>query len=232
MDDGKTIKIQKLKGALNYRIWSAEIRTNLEGKGLLNVALSNEPRPAGTSTPRARAPNRSSRSRRSRRAPTPEPSPEPALPAESKDGGSEDTPLERWKRKDIKARSLIMTHCQANMKDKIVHLETSKEMWETLKKDCRPASNVSLATYTNRFYSYEPKRDATDDSISSELQDLQSAIFMTKEEEKPTELSKTSAFLRAVCKLSTEFNTGIEILEDKLDTLDFEATVVALKETE
>jgi hypothetical protein len=101
-----------------------------------------------------------------------------------------------------------------------------------LKKDCRPASNVSLATYTNRFYSYEPKRDATVDSISNELQDLQSAIFMTKEDEKPTDLSKISALLRAVRKLHPEFSTRIEILEDKLDTLDYEATVVALKETE
>jgi hypothetical protein len=162
----------------------------------------------------------------------PDPSPEPASPADDEYRGSDETPLERWKRKDARARSLIMTHCQTNMKDKIVHLETAKEMWETLKKDCRPASNVSLATYTNWFYSYEPKRDATVDSISSELQDLQSAIFMTKEDEKPTELSKISALLQAVCKLNSEFNTCIEILEDKLDTLDYEATVVALKETE
>lgn len=118
------------------------------------------------------------------------------------------------------------------MKDKIVHLRTAKDMWETLKKDCRLASNVSLATYTNRFYSYEPKKDASVDSISSELQDLQLAIFITKEEEKPTELSKISALLWAVRKLNLEFNTRIEILEDKLDTLDYEATVVALKETE
>jgi hypothetical protein len=101
-----------------------------------------------------------------------------------------------------------------------------------LKKDCRPASNVSLATYTNRFYSYELKKDATVDSISNELQDLQSAIFMTKEDEKPTELSKISALLQAVRKLNPEFSTRIEILEDKLDTLNYEATVVALKETE
>ena len=58
------------------------------------------------------------------------------------------------------------------------------------------------------------------------------AIFMTKENEKPIELSKISALLQAVCKLNLEFNTHIEILEDKLDTLDYEATVVALKETE
>jgi hypothetical protein len=128
MDDEKTIKIQKLKGASNYRIWSAEIRAHLEGKGLLNVALGNELRPTGSSTPRARAPNRSSGTRRSRRAPILEPSPGPALLAEVEDRGLEDTPLERWKRKDAKARSLIMTHCQTNMKDKIVHLETAKEM--------------------------------------------------------------------------------------------------------
>ena len=125
-----------------------------------------------------------------------------------------------------------MAHCQAQMKDKIVHLKTAKEMWETLKKDCRPASNVSLATYTNRFYSYEPKKDATVDSISNELQDLQSAIFITKENKKLTELSKISALLQAVRKLYPKFSTCIEILEDKLDILDYEATVVALKETE
>jgi hypothetical protein len=118
------------------------------------------------------------------------------------------------------------------MKDKIVHLGTSKEMWGTLQKDCRLASNVSLATYTNRFYSYKLKRDATVDSILSELQDLQLAIFMTKEDEKPTKLSKISALLRAVCKLNPKFSTRIKILEDRLDTLDYEATVVALKETE
>jgi hypothetical protein len=55
---------------------------------------------------------------------------------------------------------------------------------------------------------------------------------MKKEDEKPTELSKICTLLRAVRKLDSEFSTRIEILEDRLDTLDFEATVVALKETE
>jgi hypothetical protein len=59
-----------------------------------------------------------------------------------------------------------MAHCKANMKDKIVHLETAKEIWKTLEKDCRPATNMSLATYTDRFYNYEPNTDATADSIS------------------------------------------------------------------
>jgi hypothetical protein len=84
----------------------------------------------------------------------------------------EETPLEKWKRKDAKSRSLIMTYCYNHMKDKIVHLQTAKEMWETLKKDCRLASNVLLATYTNCFYSYKLKKDATVDSISNKLQDL------------------------------------------------------------
>jgi hypothetical protein len=55
---------------------------------------------------------------------------------------------------------------------------------------------------------------------------------MTREDEKPTELSKISTLLQAIHKLNSEFNTRIEILEDKLDTLDYEATVVALKEIE
>jgi hypothetical protein len=161
MDDDKTIKIQKLKGTSNYRIWSAEIRAHLEEKGLLNVALGNELRPTGSNL-RSRAPNCSPRTQRSRRqanadAPMPDPSPEPTSPADDEYRGLDETPLERWKKKDARARSLIMTHYQTNMKDKIVHLETAKEMWETLKKDYRPASNVSLATYTNWFYSYKPK---------------------------------------------------------------------------
>lgn len=55
---------------------------------------------------------------------------------------------------------------------------------------------------------------------------------MTKEDEKPTELSKISTLLQAVRRLNAEFSTRIEILKDKLDTLDFEATIVALKERE
>jgi hypothetical protein len=46
------------------------------------------------------------------------------------------------------------------------------------------------------------------------------------------ELSKISALLQAVCKLNPEFSTRIEILKDKLDTLNYKATIVALKETE
>jgi hypothetical protein len=55
---------------------------------------------------------------------------------------------------------------------------------------------------------------------------------MTKEDEKLMELLKISALLQAVRKLDPEFSTCIEILEDRLNTLDYEATVVALKETE
>src|SRR5271168_470844 len=110
MDDDKTIKIQKLKGASNYRIWSAEISAHLEGKGLLNVTLGNELKP---NTPRPRAPVRNQRPQRNRRqggaaTPAPEAEPEPAPLAEVA-GGPGETPLEKWKRKDAKARSLIMT---------------------------------------------------------------------------------------------------------------------------
>ena len=48
MDDEKTIKIQKLKGASTYRIWSSKISAHLEGKRLLNVSLGNELRPNGS----------------------------------------------------------------------------------------------------------------------------------------------------------------------------------------
>ena len=50
--------------------------------------------------------------------------------------------------------------------------------------------------------------------------------------ESPTEKSKISALLRAVWKLGTEYSTRIEILEDKISTLDYESVVVSLKETE
>jgi hypothetical protein len=105
MDDDLTIKIQKLKGASNYRIWSAEISAYLEGKGLLNVTLGLELCPNEPAT-----------------GPTPTPS------TGAEDRGPEETPLEKWKRKDAKSRSRIMTHCQTYMKDKIVHLQTAKEM--------------------------------------------------------------------------------------------------------
>lgn len=218
MDDSdKTIKIQRLKGASNYRIWSAEISAHLEGKGLMGVTLGEEPKPDELNTPHWNT----------QAVGTTE-----ASSSGVESGSIEDSSLDKWKRKDAKSRSLIMAHCQTHIKDKIVHLQTAREMWETLKKDYRLASNVSLATYTNRFYSYEPKKDATVDSISNELQDLQSAIFMKKVDEKPTELSKICALLRAVRKLDSEFSTRIGILEDRLDILDFEATVLALKEAE
>jgi hypothetical protein len=52
MDDSdKTIKIQRLKGASNYRIWSAEISAHLEGKGLMGVTLGEEPKPDELNTP-------------------------------------------------------------------------------------------------------------------------------------------------------------------------------------
>ena len=108
MDDDKTIKIQKLKGASNYRIWSAEISAHLEGKGLLNVTLGNELKP---NTPRPRAPVRNQQPQRNQRqggAATLalEAELELAPPAEV-----EETLLEKWKRKDAKARSLIIAYC-------------------------------------------------------------------------------------------------------------------------
>lgn len=51
MDDEKTIKIQRLKGASNYRIWSAEISAHLAGKGLMGVTLGKEPKPDGLNKP-------------------------------------------------------------------------------------------------------------------------------------------------------------------------------------
>lgn len=227
-NDG-TVKIYKLKGASNYRIWSAEVSALLEGKGLLGITLGDETRPDGLHTPQSSTQTvGGSRNRRGGQASIAR----HTSPVETEDRGLEESPIDKWRRRDARSRSLIMTYCQVHMKDKIVHLTTAKEMWDTLKKDCRPASNVSLATYTNRFYSYEPKKDATIDSISNELQELQSMIFMTKEDEKPTELSKISALLRAARKLHLDFDTRIEILEDKLSSLDYETTVVALKETE
>jgi hypothetical protein len=50
MEDDKTIRIQRLKGASNYRIWSAEVSAHLEGKGLLNVTLGLEPCISETAT--------------------------------------------------------------------------------------------------------------------------------------------------------------------------------------
>ena len=70
------------------------------------------------------------------------------------------------------------------------------------------------------------------DTISNDLRDLQASIFATDPDESPTEKSKISALLRAVRKLGTEYSTRIEILEDKISTLDYESVVVSLKETE
>src|ERR1700722_7290575 len=217
MDESdKAFKIPKLKGASNYRIWSAEMRAYLEGKGLLDDTIGDEPKPDGPVFANSHSGPGQPDVQASRESIEP----------------LEENLLEKWRRKDARSRSLIMSNCQAHMKGKIVNLMTEKEMWQALQKDYRLASNTSLATYTNRFYSYKPKKDATVDSISNELQDLQSAIFMTKAEDKPTESSKILALLRATRMLNPAFATRIEILEDKLESLDYETTVVALKETE
>jgi hypothetical protein len=52
--DDKTPKIPKLTGVLNYRIWAEEVRSYLESRGLLDLVLGDEPKPANsvTSTPR------------------------------------------------------------------------------------------------------------------------------------------------------------------------------------
>jgi hypothetical protein len=125
-----------------------------------------------------------------------------------------------------------MGYCSLTMKNKIIDFQTAQEQWEALRKDCRPSNDISLATYTSQFYGYEPKAGTTIDSISTDLRDLQSFIFATDVDEAPTEKSKISTLLGAVRKLGSEYDTRIEILEDKLSTLDFDSAVISLKETE
>ena len=88
MDDSdKTIKIQRLKGASNYRIWSAEISAHLEGKGLMGVTLGEEPKPDELNTPHWNI----------KAVGTTEGS---SSGVES--GSIEDSSLDKWKRKDAK----------------------------------------------------------------------------------------------------------------------------------
>ena len=125
-----------------------------------------------------------------------------------------------------------MGYCSLTMKNKIIDLPTAKEQWEALRKDCRPSNDILLAAYTSQFYGYEPKQGATIDSISNDLRDLQAYIFATDPDEAPTEKSKISALLRTVRKLGAEYSTRIEILKDKISTLDYNSVVISLKETE
>jgi hypothetical protein len=50
-EDEKSPKIPKLTGPANYRIWAEEVRSFLEGRGLLDITLGLEPRPQSTSGP-------------------------------------------------------------------------------------------------------------------------------------------------------------------------------------
>jgi hypothetical protein len=214
--DDKAPKIPKLTGPLNYRIWAEEVRSFLEARGLLDLVLGDEPRPPRT-TPaintRSRGP----------------------LQTQSSDSEADAEALsahEKWRRKNARARTCIMGYCSLTMKNKIIDLPTAYEQWETLRKDCRPSNDISLATYTSQFYGYEPKPGATVDSISNDLRDLQAFIYATDPNESPTEKSKISALLRAIRKLSIDYHTRIEILEDRISTLDYDSVVVSLKETE
>jgi len=207
--DEKAPKIPRLTGTLNYRVWAEEVKSFLESRGLLDLVLGNEPRPSNPTTPNTR-----------RTATT------------ASDTSIELSVYEVWRRKNARARTCIMGYCSPTMKNKIIDQPDANEQWEALRKDCRPSNDISLATYTSQFYSYEPKQGATVDSISNDLRDLQSYIFTTDPDEAPTEKSKISTLLRTVRKLGAEYSTRIEILEDKISTLDYDSVVVSLKETE
>jgi hypothetical protein len=212
--DEKAPKIPRLSGPLNYRIWAEEVRSFLEAKGLLDLVLGDEPKPTGTTAASSVRNTTSIRGTGSSQQ-------EDVLPLQ-----------EKWRRKNAQARTCIMGYCSLMMKNKIIDFPTAQEQWEALRKDCRPSNDISLATYTSQFYGYEPKAGATIDSILNDLRDLQAFIFATDPDESPTEKSKIYALLRAVRKLSSDYDTRIEILEDRVSTLDFDSTVISLKETE
>lgn len=224
--DEKAPKIPRLTGPLNYRTWAEEVRSFLESRGLLDLVLGDEPRPDDTPTTSSSRHIASVRARGGMR-------PQPRSADIEEGTGVPGVSLhEAWRRKNARARTCIMSYCSLTMKNKIIDLPTANEQWEALRKDCRPSNDISLATYTSQFYSYEPKQGATVDSISNDLRDLQAYIFATDPDEAPTEKSKISALLRAVRKLGTEYSTRIEILEDKISTLDYDSVVISLKETE
>jgi hypothetical protein len=219
--DEKAPKIPRLTGPLNYRVWAEEVRSFLEARGLLDLVLGDEPRPDNT-------PIASSSRRTGRSGTQAQPSPADTADAEV----FVLSPYEAWRRKNASARSYIMGYCSLTMRNKIIDLPTARDQWEALRKDCRPSNDISLATYTSQFYSYKPKQGATVDTISNDLRDLQAYIFAIDLNEAPTEKSKISTLLRAVRKLRTRYMTRIEILKDKISTLDYDLVVVSLKETE
>ena len=222
--DDKAPKIPKLTGPLNYRIWAEEVRSFLEARGLLDLVLGDEPRPPSTT------PATSTRRTTGTRAKGPSQAQSGDFEAEA--DAETLSAQEKWRRKNARARTCMMGYCSLTMKNKIIDLPTAYEQWEALRKDCRPSNDISLATYTSQFYGYEPKQGATVDSISNDLRDLQAFIYATDPNESPTEKSKISALLRAIRKLSVDYHTRIEILEDRMSTLDYDSVVVSLKETE
>ena len=197
--DEKAPKIPRLTGPLNYRIWAEEVRSFLEARGLLDLVLGDEPRPDNTPITLSSRSTASTRARGGARA---QPS-----PADTEEGTGVPgiSPYEAWRRRNARARTCIMGYCSLTIKNKIIDLPTASEQWEALRKDCRPSNDISLATYTSQFYSYEPKQGATVDSISNDLRDLQAYIFATDPDEAPTEKSKISTLLRAVRKLGTRY---------------------------
>ena len=224
--DEKAPKIPRLTGPLNYRVWVEEVRSFLKARGLFDLVLGDEPRPDNTPITSSSRRTVSARARSGTQA---QPS-----PADTKEGTGVPTIslYEAWRRRNASARTCIIGYCSLTMKNKIIDFPTTSDQWEALRKDCRPSNDILLATYTSQFYSYETKQGATVDIISNDLRDLQAYIFATDPDKAPTKKSKISTLLRAVRKLGTRYLTRIEILEDKILTLDYDLVVISLKETE
>ena len=222
MSDDKTPKIPKLIGSSNYRLWAEEVKSYLEARGLLDLVLGIERRPG------------ESRNTRSSAAASASTSSNPQEPVSvTTDGNTETlTVSELWRRKNARAKTIIMGYCNPTMKNKIIDLPTAQEQWEVLKNDCRPSDDTSMSTYLDRFHCYEPQKGATIDSISNDLRDLQSAMVATDKTEAPSDKAKIRALLRAVRKLDSRFETRIEILQDKTSKLDYDSIVASLKEAE
>src|SRR5579862_2786215 len=211
MSDDKAPKIPKLIGPSNYRLWAEEVKSYLEARGLLDLVLGDDRRPGDSRNTRSQS------------------NQEPV--SVTTDGNTETVSvMELWRRKNARARTIIMGYCSATMKNKIIDLATAEEQWDVLKDDCRPSNDISISTYLDQFHCYEPRKDATIDSISNDLRDLHSAIFAADEKEAPTEKAKTRALLRAVRKLDSRFETRIEILEDKASKMKYDSVVATLKE--
>ena len=222
MSDDKTPKIPKLIGSSNYRLWAEEVKSYLEARGLLDLVLGIERRPG------------ESRNTRSSAAASASTSSNPQEPVSvTTDGNTETlTVSELWRRKNARAKTIIMGYCNPTMKNKIIDLPTAQEQWEVLKNDCRPSDDTSMSIYLDRFHCYEPQKGATIDSISNDLRDLQSPMVATDKTEAPSDKAKIRALLRAVRKLDSRFETRIEILQDKTSKLDYDLVIASLKETE